>query len=171
MTTPHADPVALRPATSADAEAIADVWHEGWRDGHLGHVPKALEPHRSLEHFRERVPPRIPHTTVATLDGVVAGFVTVHGDEVEQLFVARRARGTGLADALLRHAERVIAQRHEVAWLAVVAGNARARRFYERNGWSDAGGFDYQAEIVGGHLPVPSRRYEKRRPPTRREDP
>ena len=152
---------AFRPATSADVDVIAAVWHEGWRDGHLGHVPTALEPHRSLAHFRERVPPRLPHTTVATLGGEVVGFVTVHGDEVEQLFVTRRARGTGIAATLLRHAEGVIAARYEVAWLAVVAGNARARRFYERNGWSDSGGFDYQAEIVGGTLPVPARRYEK----------
>jgi GNAT superfamily N-acetyltransferase len=163
MTTGAVETPTLRPATSADLEAIAQVWHEGWRDGHLGHVPVALEPHRSLAHFRERVPPRLPRTTVATLGGEVAGFVTVHGDEVEQLFVARRARGTGVADTLLRQAEQVIAGRYEVAWLAVVAGNARARRFYERNGWSDAGGFDYEAEVVGGTLPVPSRRYQKRR--------
>jgi GNAT superfamily N-acetyltransferase len=92
----------------------------------------------------------------------VVGFVTVRDDEVEEVFVAAGARGNGTADALLRHAEQVIAARHEVAWLAVVDGNARARRFYERNGWRDVGGFDYAAEIAGGRLPVPSRRYEKR---------
>ena len=151
----------LRAATPDDVEAIARLWHQGWRDGHLGHVPEALEPHRTLAHFRLRVPPRVRRTTVATTADDIVGFVTAHHDEVEQLFVAQGARGGGVADALLRHAEQVIAAGFEVAWLAVVAGNARARRFYERNGWRDAGGFDYGAEIEGGTLLVPSRRYEK----------
>jgi GNAT superfamily N-acetyltransferase len=163
MTTPGTFPgLSLRPATSDDVEAIATLWHLAWRDGHLGHVPDALLPHRGPIHFRERVPPRIPTTTVATLASSVVGFVTVHEDEAEQVYVAANARGGGVANALLRHAEQVIAERFETAWLAVVAGNARARRFYERNGWRDAGGFDYGAEIRGGTIPVPCRRYEKR---------
>jgi hypothetical protein len=40
-------------------------------------------------------------------------------------------------------------------------GNARARRFYERNGWYDAGDLAYQAQIAGGSITVPCRRYEK----------
>jgi len=154
--------VTLRPARADDVDAIAEVWHQGWRDGHLGHVPDALLPHRALAHFRERVPPRLPTTTVATIGSNVVGFVTVHEDEAEQVYVAASARGGGAAKALLRHAEQVIAERFDTAWLAVVAGNARARRFYEKCGWRDAGGFDYGAEIRGGTIPVPCRRYEKR---------
>ncbi len=151
----------LRAATDDDVEAIALIWHAGWRDGHLGHIPEALLPHRRLEHFRARVPPRIPATTVAVAEGELLGFVTVHDAEVEQLFVDAAARGTGAASALLSHAEELIAARFDTAWLAVVEGNGRARRFYERSGWHDTGGFDYMAEIEGGRLAVPSRRYEK----------
>lgn len=157
---------ALRPATPDDAEAIAAVWHAAWHDGHRGHVPAALETHRGLDHFRAGVPRRVPATTVAMVDGRVAGFVTVREDEVELVFVAAHARGRGVADALLRHAERVIARTHAEARLCVVEGNARARRFYERHGWRDAGGFDHAAEVPGGTLPVRSRRYVKTvRPP------
>jgi ribosomal protein S18 acetylase RimI-like enzyme len=152
----------LRAATRADAEDIARVWHDGWADGHLGHVPEALVAHRLLDGFRASVPQRIPRTTVAVLDGRIVGFVTTHDDEVEQVYVAREARASGIADALLTHAEGVVASRYGLAWLAVVAGNARARRFYERNGWHDAGGIEYAAEIQDGTLPVPCRRYEKR---------
>ena len=163
MTTPVSDTApALRPAASDDVEAIATVWHRGWQDGHLGHVPEALLPHREIVHFRERVPPRIPTTTVATIGGTIVGFVTVHDDEAEQVYVAASARGSGTANALLRHAEQVIAQGFDTAWLAVATGNARARRFYEKCGWRDAGGFDYGAEIRGGTIAVPCRRYEKR---------
>jgi ribosomal protein S18 acetylase RimI-like enzyme len=151
----------LRAASPDDAETIATVWHSGWRDGHIGHVPDALLPHRHLEDFLRRVPPRLPETTVATIDGEVVGFVTVREDEVEQVYVAATARGTGVAGLLMRHAEKVIAGRFDTAWLSVAVGNARARRFYERSGWSDAAAIDYRAEIEGGTLPVPCRRYEK----------
>ena len=151
----------LRRADKSDVEAIAETWHRAWSDGHLGHVPDALLPHRTLRHFLERVPPRIPGTTVATLDGRVVGFVTIHDDELEQIFVAAEARGGGVASALLADGEARIAREHPRAWLAVVAGNARARRFYERSGWRDAGALTYAAEIPGGTLPVPCRRYEK----------
>jgi ribosomal protein S18 acetylase RimI-like enzyme len=154
-------PVTLRPARAEDARTVADIWHGAWRDAHVGHVPPALLDHRRLADFQERVPPRLPETTVAATSAGVVGFVVVREDEVEQIFVAGAARGQGVADALLEHAERVIAARFPVAWLAVVEGNARARRFYERNGWRDTRGFDYAAETRDGTLPVPCRRYEK----------
>jgi ribosomal protein S18 acetylase RimI-like enzyme len=162
MTTLVLSPPTLRAATAEDVEAIASIWHSGWRDGHLGHVPDGLLPHRQLADFRARVPPRLGMTTVAIIESRVVGFVTVHDDEIEQLYVAAPARGGGAADALLRHGEKMIAARFDLAWLAVVAGNARARRFYARNGWRDAGAFDYPAETASGTFPVPSRRYEKR---------
>ena len=151
----------LRAAAPEDVEAIARLWHSGWFDGHLGHVPESLAEFRRLDHFRQRVPSRLAGTTVATQGSDVVGFVTVHDDEVEQVYVAQSARGGGVANSLLRSAERQIGDRFDAAWLAVVAGNTRARRFYERNGWRDAGAFDYAAEITGGTLPVPCRRYEK----------
>ncbi|HET7295418.1 MAG TPA: GNAT family N-acetyltransferase [Vicinamibacteria bacterium] len=154
MTTPRA-------ATPDDVEVLAALWHAGWRDAHLGHVPEALMPHRRPGDFRERMKPRVSLTTVAVSGARPVGFVTVHGDEVEQLYVSAEARGQGVADALLRHAEQAIAARFPLAWLAVVPGNARARRFYERNGWRDAGAFDYPAETADGTILVPCRRYEK----------
>jgi ribosomal protein S18 acetylase RimI-like enzyme len=83
-------------------------------------------------------------------------------DELEQLYVVRAARGTGTAGRLIESAEARIAGGHEVAWLAVVAGNTRARRFYERVGWSDVAPVDYLAETSTGTFRVPCRRYEKR---------
>jgi GNAT superfamily N-acetyltransferase len=112
--------------------------------------------------FQARVPERAQDTTVATIGTRVVGFVTVHDDEVEQMYVAAEARGGDTATLLLQQAENVIAERFDLAWLAVVAGNARARRFYARNGWNDAGEFDYDAWVEGGRFIVPCHRYEKR---------
>jgi GNAT superfamily N-acetyltransferase len=98
---------------------------------------------------------------VAESHGQVVGFVVVKGDEIEQLFVDRTARGTGVAATLLRQGEREIRRAgHRQAWLAVVAGNQRARSFYSRLGWRDAGPFTYMAETAAGPFAVPSHRYE-----------
>ncbi|HZJ56021.1 MAG TPA: GNAT family N-acetyltransferase [Myxococcaceae bacterium] len=158
---PERSEIMLRAASSEDAGDIAALWHRGWIDGHLGHVPEALHAHRRLVDFQQRVPPRIPTTTVATAGQEIVGFVTVHDDELEQLYVAASARGGGVAAALLRHGEKVIAAQYRRAWLAVAVGNARARRFYDREGWSDVAALDYAAETATGPVLVPCRRYEK----------
>lgn len=153
----------LRAARDEDAPAIAEIWHLGWRDGHLALVPQELADVRTEASFHERAAQRIPDTTVATVDGAVAGFVMVVDDEVEQVYVSAGHRGTGVAPALIAEAEsQVRANGHGKAWLAVVAGNARARAFYERSEWVDEGVFDYEAAVEGGTVTVPCHRYTKR---------
>ena len=62
---------------------------------------------------------------------------------------------------LISEAERqVSANGYARSWLAVVAGNARARA-YERAGWRDEGPFDYAAGAEGGTIAVPCHRYTK----------
>jgi ribosomal protein S18 acetylase RimI-like enzyme len=57
------------------------------------------------------------------------------------------------APALLTEAVRLVAAAgHPRAWLAVAAGNTRARRFYERSGWIDEGPFEYAAPDSGVRL-------------------
>ncbi|GIF53378.1 ribosomal protein S18 acetylase RimI-like enzyme [Asanoa ferruginea] len=154
--------VTLRPASDDDASAIASIWQSGWADGHLGNVPDALVAVRTPESFQVRAVEGVAHTTVAVVGGVVAGFVMVVDDEVEQVYVGRAHRGSGVAALLLAEAERLVAaEGYREAWLAVVAGNARARSFYERSGWSDAGVFDYPANTADGPIPVPCHRYVK----------
>lgn len=153
----------LRPGTAADAAAVADIWHSGWHEAHPGHVPEGLTARRTLEAFHDRAPARVADTTVAEVDGEVAGFIMVVGDEVEQVYVATAHRGSGLADLLLDESERqVAAHGHAVAWLAVVVGNQRARRFYEKRGWVDGGDLPYEVTALGETFLSPCRRYLKR---------
>jgi GNAT superfamily N-acetyltransferase len=154
--------VELRPGRPEDAGSVAEIWRAGWRDGHLGFVPDELVAARDEASFRTRATERVADTTVAVVDGRVAGFVMVVDDEVEQVYVSAHQRGSGVADTLLREAERQVgAAGHSRAWLAVVAGNGRARRFYERNGWSDDGLFDHRAPGPDGPITVPAHRYVK----------
>jgi GNAT superfamily N-acetyltransferase len=156
-------PVALRQARHGDAKAVAKIWYDGWRDGHLGNVSDDLVAVRTKESFQSRAADRVGDTVVVVVDDEVAGFVMVIGDEVEQVYVAEQHRGRGVAGLLLAEAERIVAVNgNQRAWLAVVEGNVRARRFYERNGWTDEGVFDYPAPSAAGPIPVPAHRYVKR---------
>ncbi len=156
----------LRSATEADILRIAKIWGPAWRDGHLGGVPDELVRIRTPENFVQRSTAIQPHTTLAVVDGRVVGFVAIADDEIDQLFVDAAARGLGIADVLLRAGEDAIAGAgHRDAWLAVVATNARARQFYERNGWADGGEFMYRTDADQGTLEVPCRRYVKQLTP------
>ena len=154
--------VTLRGALPEDAPTIAEIWHLGWRDGHLEFVSQELIEARHEDSFRTRAAKRVNDTTLAVVQGQIAGFVMVVDNEVEQVYVSARHRGKGVADVLMADAERQIKDAgYFSAWLAVVAGNARARRFYERRGWSDSGLFEYAAAGEYGPIPVPSHRYVK----------
>lgn len=156
----------LRPATAADVEAVTEVFHRGWHDVHPGRVPDGLTERRTLQAFRDRVAARIAdtdETTVAEVDGVVAGFVMVSGDEAEQVYVDRAFRGTDVATLLLTEAERQIAAAgHDEAYLVVVRGNDRAQAFYTRQGWVDEGDVDYPVQALGEDFISPCRRFTKR---------
>jgi GNAT superfamily N-acetyltransferase len=158
----NAEPSVVRRASPGDVDAVARIWHIGWGDGHAGHVPPELVRHRNLEQFVVRTRQRLECTWVAESRDQVVGFVVVKGDEVEQIYVDRAARGTGVAAMLLHKAEaEVRSAGHRRAWLAVVAGNQRARSFYARLGWRDSGAIIYAAETEVGPFAVPSHRYEK----------
>lgn len=159
------DPI-LRPATADDVEAVAALFHQGWHDVHPGRVPDGLTERRTPEAFLDRVAERIvetDETTVAEVDGTVAGFIMVSGDEAEQVYVDRAFRGTTVATLLLTEAERQIAESgHDIAFLVVVRGNDRAQAFYARQGWVDDGDFDYPVTALGEHYISPCRKFTKR---------
>jgi ribosomal protein S18 acetylase RimI-like enzyme len=153
----------LRRATSADAAEVAEIWSQGWAEGHLGNVPARLVAARTAQSFHDRAAERVADTTVAVVDGRVAGFIMVVADELEQMYVSSDHRGSGVAATLLAEAERLVRrQGFEQSWLAVVAGNSRARRFYERNGWTDEGLFEHLAPDGTDVIPVPAHKYVKR---------
>ena len=86
----------LRPADATTSRPSPTCGTDGWRDGHLGHVPEALHaapPARATSGAGTRA--RLDATTVAATERGVVGFVTVRDDEIEQLYVDRAARGGG----------------------------------------------------------------------------
>lgn len=154
----------VRPATAADATALAAVWEHAWHDAHRGHVPAALIEARDSSYFTERAGRLLAQALVAEDEhGSLVGVVIVNDDEVEQLMVDAAARGHGVGTLLLDAAERGIAAAgHSEVWLAVVPGNASARAFYAERGWVDRGDETYDAVTLDGDtVSVPVRRYVK----------
>lgn len=89
--------------------------------------------------FLVRISALMPNIVVSEAGEGFSGFAAWEGALLGQIFVDGAFRGTGLAQALMLAAEtRMAAQGASLAELHCLVGNARARRFYERLGWSIA---------------------------------
>ncbi len=126
----------IRQAVEDDLAPLAQLWHDAWHEAHAAHVPAALVNLRTLADFQMRLPLMLDTLRTAGPIGAPLGLCVIREDEMQQLFVAPAARGSGLASDLLKDAERRLAAAGVAeAWLDVVIENARAIRFYEREGW------------------------------------
>lgn len=153
----------VRSPDASELDHLARIWHEGWHDGH-GHIaPAGLAKARTLERFRERLAAALPDTFVIGPPGAPDGFFMLRGDELYQFYVARAARGSGVADALMDAAEGELARRGVATpWLACGIGNDRAARFYEKRGWVIARGQPNRLETPEGVFEIEVWRFEKR---------
>ena len=152
----------VRFAEQTEFNDLAVLWHQAWHDAHAQIVPAELTRLRPVEHFRQRIEAALANTRVVGPVGVPQGLCVIKGAELYQLFVARAARGTGVAAALIDEAEaRLARQGVETAWLACAIGNLRAARFYEKRGWHQTGTMVNAAETAGGIFELEVWRYEK----------
>ncbi len=93
-----------RPST-AEIDHLARLWHEGWHDAHASLAPPGLVRARTLDSFRERMAAALADTFVIGPPGAPSGFFMLKDDELYQFYVAREARGSGIAAALIADAE------------------------------------------------------------------
>jgi GNAT superfamily N-acetyltransferase len=152
----------LRAAAPKDIAVLARLWHEGWQDAHALILPEDLARHRTLDSFRPRLGAGLPCARVACVAGSPVGFCMTRRDELYQLYVGRDARGSGVAAALIRDAEHLMAARGvQTAWLACAIGNARAEAFYHRMGWRRSGEMISDLDTPDGIFRLRVWRYEK----------
>jgi GNAT superfamily N-acetyltransferase len=133
----------IRPATADDAEGGARVQVETWQAAYAHALPSEQLQAWSVEDAvgRHRA---WPPTFVADLDGEIAGFVSVGTSrdpgtdgELFAIYVHPVHWSTGMGRKLIEAGEEELRRLgHEEAILWVLNDNPRARRFYERAGWS-----------------------------------
>lgn len=142
---------------------MAGVHVRAWQEGYRGLMPaEYLEGLRAEDRARRYTFGRDagPRTTVATRDGAIVGFATLSGSELVALNVDPNAWRSGVGAALIAAARREIARGGaEEAHLWILAGNTRAQRFYEWDGWALDGG--ERVETVWG-ITVPQLRLRRR---------
>ncbi|WER45245.1 GNAT family N-acetyltransferase [Cupriavidus sp. WKF15] len=141
-------PVALTPATCADANLVAALHAESWRRTYAGLLPQEYLAHtapaerRAAWHARLCNGAEAPlEVTLARVDGEPAGFACLmpnaepsHGIYLDNLHVLPAFHGHGLGKRLLAHC----AARVATGWpgrplfLYVLDANDQAREFYRR---------------------------------------
>ena len=152
----------VRAAADEDVGDLAKIWYDGWQDAHSAVPPAELAKYRTLESFRQRLQSDLANVRVAGPYGQPVGFCMVKGDELYQLYVSARERGSGVGAVLLADAEaQLAAMGVETAWLACAIGNERARKFYSKNGWRCEGTMISQQDTPDGLFPLEVWRYEK----------
>ncbi len=152
----------IRGAEREELQQLAKLWFDGWQDAHAKILPPELARYRTLESFRERLESSLSHVRVVGTMGEPLGLCVIQNDELYQLYVARTARGTGVAAALLADGEeRMAAHGVTTAWLACAIGNERAAKFYEKSGWLRVGNMINQLPTPDGIFPLEVWRYEK----------
>jgi GNAT superfamily N-acetyltransferase len=145
----------IRPATAADARALAELEVRAWRWAYVDFV--AEEDMITVASRVERWEGRgLDAAFVAEVDGRVVGVVQVDDEgELRGLNVEPAAQGAGLGAALHDFALEELRRRGVAeATLWVFEANGHARGFYERRGWAPDGATGVAAE-------APELRYRK----------
>lgn len=168
----------VRPARPADALAVAGVHVRAWQVAYRGllpddHLDSLRVDEARLARYRFGVDdPGAPFTLLAVeRDGAVTGFVTVGptrdqdvpgAGECYALYVEPSRWGEGTGRCLLAEGRAaLVARRHRLAVLWVLAGNEAAQRVYRADGWRLDGAarheevWDVPADVVRMRRPLP----------------
>ncbi len=125
----------LRPYCAADEDAAIALWQQTWQQTYPA-IDFAARVKWWRERWRDELVPNAAIVVAEQADALV-GFVTIDGaGYLDQLVVAPQHWGSRLADTLVGEAKRLSPDR---ITLLVNTDNARAIRFYRRNGFAFAG--------------------------------
>lgn len=141
--------ISLRPAHPSDAIAVATVHVRSWQTGYKDLLPKQYLDNLNPEERAKRYDFACdditkPRTFVAVETTAILGFVTIilpngveaHYGELNALYVDPDHWRRGIGTKLLEYAlSRLTMFEINSAVLWVLKDNARAMRFYEKQGW------------------------------------
>jgi putative acetyltransferase len=128
-------PFHLRPYRASDEDAAIELWREAWQKTYP-EIDFAARVPWWRERWRNELVPNAA-IIIAEHDSALLGFVTIDAKNyLDQLVVSPAQWGSPLGTALVNKAKRLSP---ESITLLVNADNFRAIRFYQRNGFIDAG--------------------------------
>jgi GNAT superfamily N-acetyltransferase len=148
----------IRPATVLDADALAAVHLQGWRETYGDLVPAEVYADRAAREPGEwrtvLTDPGPSHTWVAERDGAVVGLATAESAgpgqvrplELRLLYVLAAEQGRRTGYHLF-----TLAVGDAPCFLWVAEANARAQAFYRRQGFAADG--TRREAAAHGHLP------------------
>jgi putative acetyltransferase len=129
-------PYSLRPYRAEDEDAAIALWQRTWQQAF-----PSIDFAARLAWWRERWRGElVPNAAIMVAEqaGELVGFVTIDANNyLDQLVVAPDRWGSELGNMLVNEAKRLSPGR---ITLLVNTDNTRAIRFYERNGFVNAGG-------------------------------
>lgn len=171
----HSQQGIIRRATEGDAPAIASVHVCSWKWAYRGILPDSYLDNlstadRGKMHAERLADEGDTRTWIAERDGMIVGFASTGpsrdpdallGDaEVGAIYLLEDAVGTGIGAAIFEHATTdLLARGYKRITLWVLTTNGRARRFYEKSGWTLEG--SSKTETIGG-VNVTEVRYQRR---------
>jgi ribosomal protein S18 acetylase RimI-like enzyme len=138
----------IRRAAHADADGIARVHVQAWRETYAGLLPQELLDALSVEDraalWRSLLEPGGPTVLVAESEGEIVGFgsagaarepALATSGEVTAIYLLDRAKRMGAGRILMRRLlDALAADGHDAAGLWVLASNRPAIAFYEAMG-------------------------------------
>jgi len=127
--------IELRPYRAGDEDAAIELWRLTWQQAYPG-IDFAARAAWWRERWRNEL---VPNATIVVAEqvGSLVGFVTIDNKGyLDQLVVDPDHWGSTLANTLVDEAKRLSP---DGVTLLVNKDNARAIRFYERNGFVHAG--------------------------------
>lgn len=131
----------IRKATLEDVDSLAVLF-----DQYRIFYKQSSDIPAAKEFLSERIQRNESVIFVALIDNVIVGFTQLYPVfssvsmkrcwVLNDLYVAEESRGSGAADILLKAAQE-LGSETESRWLVLqtAAGNYRAQKVYERNGW------------------------------------
>jgi GNAT superfamily N-acetyltransferase len=171
--------VEFREAEAADAREVAEVHVRSWQIAYRGLLPDAfldaMRPEERMARytFGDKRAGQ-PRTIVAIENRSICGFATcgpaadqevIGSGEIRALYLDPECWGLGLGRALMSTArQRLTGLGFTEAVLWVLAGNEKARSFYQADGWQ-TDGMAKPIEIGGAQLD--QLRYRRRLGPRR----
>ena len=128
-------PFVLRPYRIGDEDAAIELWRRTWQQAYPS-IDFTARVAWWRERWRNELVPAA-RIVVAEQADALTGFVTIDNQGyLDQLVVDPEQWGSPLADALVDEAKRLSP---DGVTLLVNEDNARAIRFYQRNGFAHAG--------------------------------